>query len=149
MAIPPESLSAQELLALDTEERVDEILKQVNVNEGYPGRRPSMTELANELNNLADVAHKDFSKIDGGVVELNEEKLKPLVNTTIAETPDIDYGHKGACELRFDVPCISRLRIEVYEPFYDIDGQSLVTGVNYTRGLASANPGQATQCACK
>lgn len=114
-------LSAQRMLEADADARVDELIRKAAVGEGNEGRPPSLSQLADELNKMMP-SHKDFSK--EGTVDLSDgEALKPSIQTAIIEQEPIDYGKQGPCELRFDVPCVSRLRIEVYEPYYDLDGE--------------------------
>ena len=112
-----DSDSARELRQLQ-DQAVAEMMKQANIGSGISGRPPNLNELAGELEKMA----QESSGIVDGNIDLTEKKVSPHITTAAHGLPELNYGKAGACELRFDLPAIARLRVEVYEPFHNING---------------------------
>lgn len=117
---PPDEQAASQLLGMLKQQDVQEALKQGMQNSGVAARPPSLTELEKQLRELAEktgVPKEDINRIF-----LGDNPVKPTVTTEQPAQEPLDYGNSGACEIRFDMPAIATLRVEVYEPFIEVNG---------------------------
>ena len=111
---------ASKLLDMLKQQDVQEALKQGMQNSGVAARPPGLTELEKQLRELAEKT--GVPKEDIGKIFLGDNPVKPTVTTEQPAQEPLDYGNSGACEIRFDMPAIATLRVEVYEPFIEVNG---------------------------